>query len=122
MFQRSIAVQQTTPKLNDLKQQLLVCTLLWADWTQLVVSLSISCRVSVTCQLGLLPSEGLSGLDVRDAALPCLVAGAGSGSSAGAVDWSTYNLSMWPGLLIVGQLGSQGSCPKRPRDKGEAAF
>ena len=44
------------------------------------------------------------------------------GSSAGAVDWSTYTVSMWLGLLIVGQLGSQGSCPKRPGDKGEAAF
>ena len=44
-----------------------------------MLSLSISCRVAVTCQLGLLPSEGLSGLDVRDAALPCLAVGAGSG-------------------------------------------
>lgn len=48
-------------------------------------------------------SEGLLGLDIQDGALPRLAVGTVGGGSAGAVHWSSYTLSMWPGLLVVRQ-------------------
>lgn len=91
MLQLSMAMSQGTPKLNDLKQQLLLHTVLWVTglgWCfHFVQLLYVICYVIyyVICYMivvmwlfGLLPSEGLSGLGVQDASFPGLAGGAGS--------------------------------------------